>query len=177
MGKYYNSRGFTLVEIMLSTLLLSVICLVVWGLLGHYIFFWKQAGDKSDICDSMRLAMNRMSREIKYAAGISATGGLERISFINSEGNSVSYYCLNNQLLRRENGATAPLAGNIESIGFTYITYDGFVIDQTNYDEKKQLSERASEISLITVTITGGKQSARTDPVALTQLINLRVAP
>ncbi|MCL2767089.1 MAG: prepilin-type N-terminal cleavage/methylation domain-containing protein, partial [Peptococcaceae bacterium] len=170
-------QGFTLVEMMLSTLLLSMICLIVWGLLGQYILLWRQTGDTADLCDGLRLSMNRMSREIRYAKSISAVSDLSRIYFVNAKGDQVSYYSLNNQLLRRENGTTAPLASNINSISFTYKNQQGLVIDQTNYDQETQSMEWVDGISMITVTLTAGKPGGLIEPITLMRKINLRILP
>jgi len=174
---YNNNKGFTLVELMLSTLLISMLCIIVWGLLGHYAMFCKQAEDKTDLYNSLRLSLNRMSRELKCAGSISAASDLSIITFINDRGNNVSYYCLNNQLLRRENGSAAPLASYIENICFSYAFESGLYIDQTNIDTEKSSPAWVDGLSLVTVTLTAAKPGVYSEPVTMTQIINLRVLP
>ena len=177
MGKYNNTQGFTLVETMLSTLLLSMLCIVVWDLLGHCAFLEKQAEDRTDLYNGLRISLNRMSREIKYARSISPSSDSGVISFVNARGDNVSYYCLNNQLLRREKGSSAPLASHIESVSFSYISIEGLLIDRTNITVVKQTPGWAADLSMITVVLTAGKQGASAESVALTRALYLRALP
>ena len=172
-----DAKGFTLVELALSAFLLSILLVTAWGLLGHYVFFSGQAADKTDLYNSLRFSLNRMSREIKYARSISAASDLPVINFVNSSGDAVSYYCQNYQLIRREKGVSTPLSGNIKSISFSYITKDGLVINQTNITAEKLSPGWTSGLSMINIEIVAGKPGAFFDPIPLTRKINLRSLP
>jgi len=172
-----NERGFTLVELVLAAFLLSMLCAIVWGLFSHYVLYYRKADDRADIYSSLRISLNRMCREIKYAQSVSAASDGSIITFVNAERIEVSYYCLNNQLLRREKGVAAPLSGNIESISFSYVTKDGLVIDKTNVTEEKLRPGWVDGLSLIDVGIKAGKPGLDQESVALTRTIYLRGAP
>jgi hypothetical protein len=109
-----------------------------------------------------------MVREIKCAQSLSGGSDASRIVFINPAGDTVSYYCLNNQLLRRENGGASPLASNITSISFSYSTGDGMAIDPV---------EQPGSVALITVYIIAEKPGYQTEPVTVMQKISLPVSP
>ena len=172
-----NERGFTLVELMVATFLLSMLSLIVWSLLGQFVYYAHQAEGKTELYNSLRLSLNRMSREIKYARSITAGSDREVLSFVNANGDAVSYYCANNQLLRREKGVAAPLSGNVERICFSYVTKDGLVIDQTNIAAEKLSPEWTAGLSSLWVELTAAKPGTSLEPAALARKINLRVLP
>ncbi|MFA4884611.1 MAG: prepilin-type N-terminal cleavage/methylation domain-containing protein, partial [Desulfotomaculaceae bacterium] len=62
-----DERGFTLIELMLSLLLMSILFLAVWGIFTRSVTFWRQAEYKVDMYDSMRITFDRMGRELMFA--------------------------------------------------------------------------------------------------------------
>lgn len=168
MGQSGRERGFTLVEVILAALLLSLLCLTVWDLFSRYTLFWQRTVHRMDMNDGLRVALSRMCREIRCAEGISAASDAGRLTLVNAAGETVSYYCNLNQLLRREKGVSTPLAGEVASVRFTYVTSAG----------QEASSDRTTPVSLITVSLTAAKQdNASLEPVVFTQKVRLRVSP
>lgn len=172
-----NAQGFTLIELMLAMFLLSVLFLTVWGILGQCFIFWKRVGDKVDQYDSLRISLDRMCREIRYAQSLSDTSDDRICTFVNAEGNNVSYYCKDNQLLRMGKGVATPLASDIASVRFAYVTKEGLVISRSDPAGQKLLPNWSASVSLLTISLTAKKQDSSVDPVVLTQKIQLRALP
>jgi len=177
VGHLRNERGFTLVELMLSTLLLSILFLTVWDMFSQYSIFWKRAVDKVDLYEGLRISLGRMCREIRYAKSISTSSDVNSLTFVNAEGQTVRYYCNLNELLRREKGVSSPVASDIESVRFIYTTDEGLVIDQSNIAGQKLSPGWTDSISLLTISLTAKKQGSSVGPVVLTQKVRLRALP
>jgi len=162
-----GERGFTLVELMLSILLLSILFLTAWGIFGQSFIFWKQGEYNVDMYDSLRISQNRLGRELKCARKITVSSNSNNLYFINSEGRIVKYYCSSDALYRQEQGAVPqPLVSDIESIGFAYV-------DEAGVDVNDVLSY-AESVRLVKITITAKKQGSKVRPVTLIQMIRLR---
>jgi hypothetical protein len=67
-----------------------------------------------------QVAQNRLSRDIETAISIT-TATSSVCTFLDSDGNSVTYQLSGSSLVRQQNGGTAQaLADNISSLSFTY---------------------------------------------------------
>lgn len=166
-GPMREERGFTLVELMLSVLLLSILFLAVWGLFGQGFILWKQGESKIDMHESLRVSLDRMTRELRYAQGITASSDSGNLYFVNAEGTTVRYYCSSYALYRQEQGAVAqPVASDIQSVGFVYLNSSGA--------EVTDLLTEAASVTQVKITITAKKQGSRVDPIVLTQKVSLR---
>ncbi len=167
MGYLQGERGFTLVELMLSIMLLGILFMAAWGFFGQGHIFWKHGEHNVDMYDSLRISQNRIGRELKCAGKITVSSNSNNLFFINSGGKVVKYYCSSNALYRQEQGAVPqPLVSDIESIGFAYI--DGAGI------EVNDVSSCAGSVRLVKITITAKKQGSKVKPVTLVQIIRLR---
>lgn len=181
MGHLHGERGFTLVELMLSILLLSILFLAVWGLFGQSFIFWKQGEHRVDMYDSLRTSLGRMGREMRYTGGIAAFSDMTNLYFVNAEGKNVKYYCASNELIRGEQGLSGwgyiPVASDIESVRFVYATSTGLVIDESNIAAQKLLPNWPAKINLVKITITARKPGSKAAPIVLTQKVKLRALP
>jgi len=170
VGHLKNQRGFTLVELMLSILLLSILFLAVWGLFGQSFIFWKQGENKVDMYDSLRIALDRMGRELRYTQGITSSSSSTNLYFVNADGIAIQYYCSSYALYRQVLGQTPqPLVSDIQSIGFSFINSAGSVITD--------VSTQAATIRQVKITITAKKLGSKVAPVVLTQKVSLRALP
>lgn len=178
-----NERGFTLVELMLSILLLSILFLAAWGLFARGFVFWKQGEHRVDMYDSLRISLDRMGRELRYTGGISIASDSNNLSFITAEGKNVKYYCSLHQLIRGEQGLSGwgynPVASDIESVQFVYTTSAGLVINESNIAAQKQLypTTWTANINMATITITARKEGSPVSPVVLTRKVSMRAWP
>jgi len=175
VGHFKNERGFTLVELMLSTLLLSILSLALWDIFSQCSMFWKRAGDKVDLYDGLRISLGRMCREIRYAGSISTSSDVGSFTFVNADGNTVRYYCNLNELLRREKGVSSPVASDIVSVSFVYTTKAGLVIDQSNIAGQKLLPNWTDSVELLTISLAAKKEDV--GPFVLSQKVRLRALP
>lgn len=167
MGHLKDTRGFTLIELMLSILLLSILFLAAWGLLGQSFIFWKQGEHRADMYDSLRISFDRMGRELRYAKGITTSSNSDSLYFLSAEGITVWYYCSSYTLYRKEQGEVSqPLASDIQSVSYTYINSSGSVVSD--------VSTQASTVRQVKITITAKKQGSKVAPVVLTQKVSLR---
>lgn len=176
-----DERGFTLVELMLSILLLSILFLAVWGVFGQAFIFWKQGEHRVDMYDNLRVSLGRMVRELKYTKGVSTSSDSTNLHFVNAEGKNVRYYCSSYELIRGEQGLSgwgySPVASDIESVKFIYTTSAGLVIDESNIATQKLLPNWSATINLVKITITARKKGSKAGTIVLTQKVRLRTLP
>lgn len=172
-----DERGLTIIELMLSLLLMSILFIGVWGIFANGFTFWRQAEYKVDMYDSLRVTLDHMGRELMFTrqpVGTTVTGGVRvpsnssNLYFINAEGNTICYYCSGYALYRKENGNIAqPLASDIQSVGFTYYNRAGTAIDPTTVD-------LAGSIRQVKIVLTAKKLGSTVSPAVLVQKISLR---
>ncbi|MDD4170487.1 MAG: prepilin-type N-terminal cleavage/methylation domain-containing protein [Desulfotomaculaceae bacterium] len=168
MGHVRGERGFTLIELILSILLLNILLLVVWELFGQTVSLWKQGEHKVDMHDSLRISLDRMSRELRYTQGITASSNSTNLYFKNDGGTAVRYYCSSYVLYRRvQNNVPQPLASDIESVGFTYYDSAGIVVD---------VASQAAAVRQVKIAITAAKPGSIAGPVVLVQKVSLRAS-
>jgi prepilin-type N-terminal cleavage/methylation domain-containing protein len=186
-----NERGFTLIETMVSLLLMSILFIGVWGIFGTSYTFWRQAEYRVDMYDSLQISFDRMGRELMYArqpdAAYPASGypggvlvnsndshlyfqidGTPTEAVPNPVPKRIHYYCSSNNLYRQENYySPQPLASDIQGVVFTYYDGAGEVVNPTS-------SEQARSIRQVKILLTAQKQNSTLAPVVLVQKISLR---
>jgi len=186
-----NERGFTLIETMVSLLLMSILFIGLWGIFVSSYTFWRQAEYKVDMYDSLQISFDRMGRELMYARQPDAaypTSGYPGGVLVNSNDTHlyfqidgtptktvpnpvpkrIHYYCSLNNLYRQENNnSPQPLASDIQSVVFTYYNGDGEVVNPTTV-------ELAKSIRQVKIVLTAQKQNSNLAPVTLVQKISLR---
>lgn len=153
-----DERGFTLIEILFSTVLLSFLFLTMWGIFNHSVAFWKQSENKVDMCDSLQVSLDRMGRELMFArspdvnyptsgdpGGVLVNSSNSHLYFEidgtptddvpNPAPKKIHYFCSSNTLYRQENNySPQPLASDIQSIGFTYYNRAGAVVSPVSIE-------------------------------------------
>ena len=117
-------RGFTLVEILISALILILITMAIVMIfnIGDKVFF--NDSGLIDLQQDSRQAMDGMIREIRQAKqealrplSVTNNGGTVTF-FIPNITNSISYSLQNGQIIRTHSGATEVLANNIATLSF-----------------------------------------------------------
>lgn len=130
-NKFHTTLGFTLIEILISIILVSILA----GLSAPLMSFTIEAIDfhfaRMDMDQSSNLAMARLSREIRRirddASVVSATAA--QFEFVNLDGNQIRYTQAVNSITRTENaGVAASLADHVQSLTFTYYDDSNAVI-------------------------------------------------
>ena len=126
-----SQRGFTLVELMIVTGMMSLILL---GLAQTYIFIMKSSvslGNFSDINFQSRRGLERFSRDMRMASDVL----VKNLTFMvveipNSSGTAFNrieydYDKDNGELIRRENGISHVLYDDVADCNFLYFEYRG----------------------------------------------------
>lgn len=122
-----GQRGFSLVELILSIIIIGIMAVAMGRILGIGIDSYSLVVDRREMLQRGRLAMNMMTNELQTIqdpateiASISAT----QISFTNADSEAVTYQVSGGSLLR--NGQT--LASDVDaSSGFAYYTLNNAV--------------------------------------------------
>ena len=178
-----NERGFTLIEAMVSLLLMSVLFMGVWGIFGNSFTFWRQAEYRVDMYDSLQISFDRMGRELMYARQPDAAyptsgypGGCavwqNNAHYFQIDGTGRCsrpriHFLFTYNLYARNYNTPQPLASNIESVVFTYYNSAGEVVNPTTV-------QVANSIRQVKIVLTAQKQNSTLAPVVLVQKIKLR---
>lgn len=137
---------------MIVTLLLGIVISAAYGLYYRGFVIWLREKDRVEVQENLRIALDRMGRELRTAGGLSAGSNAGQLEFTDQEGRTVKYYYSSStgQLLRSRIGGANPVASNIKSVD---IAYQG---------------------ALVTITLTGEK--GRSGPITMNTKIRIRAA-
>jgi len=92
--------GFTLIELMVATILLLMVVTVSHNFLFEAIISWQKGSDRLEVNDNLRISLDRMSRELRAADNLLGSDN-HRLEFINSDEEPIEYYVTsNNELIR-----------------------------------------------------------------------------
>lgn len=122
-----SEKGMTLVEVMVALLIFSIVLGTVYTLYLQGVITWRHGESKLEVQDHLRLAMDRMSRELRtalYLDNNNLNQNNELTFFIvDKNGNParVRYYLRGTQLLREWQGTSNPLASNITGLNLSYL--------------------------------------------------------
>lgn len=119
--KIHNSLiGWTLVEILVTCGILTIIISGIFTILNVSDITWRADSGLLDLQQDVRRAMDGMIREARQSRPLDITNSLVKLDFyIPDVSNLISYYVLNNQLIREHPaGIKKVLANNITSLDF-----------------------------------------------------------
>ncbi|MBU4532120.1 MAG: prepilin-type N-terminal cleavage/methylation domain-containing protein [Firmicutes bacterium] len=110
------NQGFTLIEVLVASLVGSLILGAVFALFQQGIVFWRIQGDTLESRDNLRMGTERMSREIRSASRIRSFKSNE-IVIEDSSGKQIRYYYdpAGTQLLRMSNFVSNAVVNRIDS--------------------------------------------------------------
>ncbi|WP_066637634.1 PilW family protein [Desulfolucanica intricata] len=151
-NKTFSRQGFTLIETMVTVLILLIILASIFSIYTKGVLFWNRSQARSEVTESLRIGMDRLSRELRQAKELVEIG-TNYILFKDSENRLITYFIYNqNQLNRRVSGNynSMPIVNNV-------IGLDAY------YNENQHL---------VTVTLTG--RGKNTEPVRITTSICIR---
>ncbi|ACV63482.1 hypothetical protein Dtox_2703 [Desulfofarcimen acetoxidans DSM 771] len=118
----YKSRGFTLIEIMLAVAMAGIIFTSIFNIYIRGVLFWHQRQDRNEVSESMRIAMDRLSRELRQASKVHAITD-NNIQFYDSGNYLITYFIYNQNQLNRKispNAHSSPIVNNIIKLGAVY---------------------------------------------------------
>lgn len=123
-----RSGGFTIIELIITSALLMLILGVIFGSLEEVVKAEAYTSDRTASIDSMRVMLNRMTREVRQATSLDeATSTATRIEF-DTYGNGVArhvvYVATGTTLTRQiDDGTAVPvLTGLATTTMFTYVS-------------------------------------------------------
>ena len=147
-----NRRGFTLIEIMLTVIIVTILFSAIFNIYIRVILFCHQIQAKNEVTESLRIAMDRLSRELRQANSLYAITN-NNILFYDTTNNLIIYFIYNKNQLNRKissNSNSAPIVNNIIKLDAVY--------NQVTH--------------LVTVTITG--KSKNTEEISISTSICIR---
>lgn len=160
--KVSNSRrdGITLIELVIGMVLIAIIALVVAHALSTGIKGFFVVDYRKEAIDQARIAMERMTKEMRNVRSISdvGTATASEFCFINTAGTRIDFRYETPYIRRLEAGGACPggagTGGDILSTSITNFTFknpDGTDLDATTLATTKRI--------MITITSTAGTES------------------
>ncbi|MBF0152933.1 MAG: prepilin-type N-terminal cleavage/methylation domain-containing protein [Magnetococcales bacterium] len=118
--------GYTFVEMLLVVLIMGILAGISAPMIGNYVEGYLQERDLNGVNGQARLAMGRMTRELRGGTTITSSGAspftnATQVQFTPQGGGSTVTFSVNgsNQLVRTQAGVVAVLADKVASIGFS----------------------------------------------------------
>ena len=152
LSGFFNRSGFTLIETMLTVTIVTIIFSSIFNIYIRGILFWHQSQAKNEVSESLRIAMDRLSRELRQANNLVAITD-NNLQFKDSYDHLITYFIYNKNQLNRKispNLNSAPIVNNIIKLNAIY----------------------NQETHLVTVTITG--KSKNTEEISISTSICIR---
>jgi len=149
-----GARGFTLIELIMTLMIVGVLGAMGASLMSTGFRTYFAGRELAQDAAGGTLAVERMTRDLRTirsatAADIPTMGGAA-ITFVDVDGNSVSYALGGGSLTRSENGGAAqPLAANVNNLAFTYLQNDG-----------QTMAGAAAQVWYVSVAFTVASQNA-----------------
>lgn len=146
-------QGFTLIEILVATLVTSLLLCGVLTVYQQGIVFWRTEGASLEVQDNLRIGLDRMTREVRSASRIRSCKSNE-IVIEDASGKHVKYYFdpAGNQLLRMSNWVSNAVVNQIDLMIIT----------------------REPESGVVTLRLEGGHRTG--EPVALETTVWVRAS-
>ena len=191
-----DERGFSLSEMMVTTMIMIVVLLALFGLFDMSLKVFSYGNNKVEAVESARVGMEKMEREIRQAYAPSADAQMfdwwtsAEIRFGNDlDGNGVIAcpnstgrcekigYRLNGTTLGRDNTSTGatntvanlqPVAEHVQSLTFTYYDRNGNVVVPGVGNEV------AIDRVLVTMQVSVNEGVGHSGTQTLTSVVDLR---
>jgi len=125
-----NRAGFTLVEFVMAVVLLSIIAGVTAPLMVEISRSWQSTVARTNLSENGRIAIDRMSREIRMIKnqGSVITATSSSFQFVNSDNQTILFDRSVSSLRRTAAGVTNILADNASGLSFTYFDANDAVL-------------------------------------------------
>jgi prepilin-type N-terminal cleavage/methylation domain-containing protein len=128
----FDSRGLTLIEVLVTAVLLSLILGAAYFVVDSAMLNWKKGDEQVDVQQNLRLAMDRLTRELRISAGVDTISPQSYIIFkeiIKDRNNReyteyIKYYLYGNEIKRSTSpnkvywNGDNPVAGRIKAVSF-----------------------------------------------------------
>lgn len=140
-----DRRGLTLIEVLVTAVLLSLILGAAYFVVGSTMLNWKKGDEQVDVQQNLRLAMDRLTRELRTSVSIDPSMDL----FIGEDENGRQCIIFKN-IFRRQD--------NTEYIGYIKYYLDGSEIkratsaDKASWQGNNPVAGRVQAVSFQRVT-------------------------
>jgi prepilin-type N-terminal cleavage/methylation domain-containing protein len=145
---FKNSKGFTIIELVITMVLIGIVAYIAADAMstGFKAFF--VTDNRKEALDQARIAMERMTREIRNIRGSSdiSTANATTLTFTDISGTTITF-TLNAGNINRTSGTTNTLATGISNSTlasgiFSYTLTDGTTVTQTPTAAERLLIKR-----------------------------------
>jgi len=145
-------RGFTLIEFIVAVAIFVVVVLIAAGALLSIIEANRKTQSSKSVINNLNFALEGMSRSIRV--GTDYSGGGSTITFLNSEGDTVTYR-------RQGTVVEREIAGG----GFTAMTAPEVIIDRLNFfiDGEDPSDQTQPSVIIVLQGHVGTDPATRTD--------------
>ena len=150
-----KNKGFTLVELVIVIIIIGIAASVLGFMLLGTIKAWTFKFNRNDILWDGRLALNRMTREIRAikngAPSVPTQPTSSRFEFVytvDTVDKDTIYSLSSTNLYRTENGIQNLLSENVSSLTFTYYNSSGTEIPSPAFDPS------ATDIRRVRINLT-----------------------
>jgi prepilin-type N-terminal cleavage/methylation domain-containing protein len=125
-----KNKGFTLIELIITIAIVGIISVIIGSMLLGIINAWTFKFSRNDLLWDARIAINRMTREIRTVKNSTSviTASASQFRFIDTGNKNITYSLSSTNLNRTEDGAANLLAENVSSLTFTYYNSSDIVI-------------------------------------------------
>lgn len=128
MNMRSSESGFSLLELIIVLTLSSIIAIVTSRIIYSQMDSVNTSMNGINASTQARVALERMARDLRNvasSASLLSTSTANKIDFVDSSGNSISYSLSGSTLLRNSD----VLADNIQSLTFNYYDKSGTIIN------------------------------------------------
>ena len=119
-----DTRGFTLSELVVALAILVIVLTAALHLQQQGLSFYAIHAARIEAQQNGRLAVDRISRELRTATAITAIAASD-LTFVDQNGVTTGYRLNATNLERTENGVTTILVGGVQSLTFGYSNTSG----------------------------------------------------
>ena len=126
MAPRRTDAGFTLVELLIVIVVVSIAGLVLSGVLNEAARTYAFVDVEKELVQESRYAKERMTREVMAARGGIRAAGARSITVVDADSAVVTFAwdgVRGSDLVCVRDGSRAPLASNVDSLAFAY--FDG----------------------------------------------------
>ncbi|HZK18873.1 MAG TPA: type II secretion system protein [Clostridia bacterium] len=163
MHKFYKrvldgDKGFTLVEVLVAFIILGFVLTGTLHIYQQTQLAWRKIEEKNDVLHSLRIALDRMAREVRHAKSLDDGCTEDTLIFCNAKDETIWYSLKQGTVYRKAGTApSVPLANNVRSIFFTYLPGEA----------------DTSKCKIIQIEITAGTD--KTEPITMNTSVCIRL--
>jgi prepilin-type N-terminal cleavage/methylation domain-containing protein len=157
-----DARGFSLTELLVAAAVLGVIMsgVLFVQMMGQQSY--AMGSNRVEAQQNARVALDRMTRELRVAKEVTALGGASDITLLVDHDNneatpdvSVRYELTGTTLNRTEAGTTTPLMGGVQALALTYCK-----VWNTTNSACATTASTAGDVRTIRIQLTAGTEES-----------------